>query len=83
MVLKSFFKGRITAHPGVRLMGTGGERREATKQELEQFHKRFRMFRPFKGYNLIWGNLRYVREIRFDSYEPVRIGALTRAVWNE
>ncbi len=82
-LLKSFFRGRITSPPGVRLMGTASERREATEQEMEQFRRRFRLFRPFKGYDLVWGKLRYVREIHFDSYEPVRIGALTRAVWNE
>ena len=82
-LLKSFFRGRITAPPGVRLMGTATERREATEQEMDQFRRRFRMYRMFKGYNLVWGNLRYVREIHFDEYEPVRIGALTRAVWNE
>ncbi len=82
-LLKSFFRGRITVPPGVRLRGTATERREATEQELEQFRRRFRMYRMFKGYNLLWGNLRYVREIHFDGYEPVRIGALTRAVWNE
>lgn len=82
-LLKSFFLGRITAPPGVRLLGTATERREATEQEMRMFRRRFRMFRPFKGYDLVWGNLRYVREIYFDSYEPVRIGALTREVWNE
>ncbi len=82
-LLKSFFLGRITTPPGVRLMGTATERREATEQEMDQFRRRFRMYRIFKGYNLVWGNLRYVREIHFDSYEPVRIGALTRSIWNE
>ena len=82
-LLKSFFRGRITTPPGVRLMGVATERREATEQEMDVFKKRFRMYRMFKGYDLVWGNLKYVREIHFDAYEPVRIGALTRAVWNE
>lgn len=82
-LLRSFFLGRITQPPGVRLMGTASERREATKQEMDQFRKRFRMFRMFKGYDLVWGNLRYVRDIHFDAYEPVRLGSLTRSVWNE
>ena len=82
-LLKSFFLGRITTPPGVRLMGTASERREATEEEMDLFKKRFRMYRMFKGYDLVWGSLRHVREIHFDAYEPVRIGALTRAVWNE
>ncbi len=82
-LLKSFFLGRITTPPGVRLMGTATERREATEREMDLFKGRFRMYRMFKGYDLVWGNLRYVREIHFDAYEPVRIGELTRHIWNE
>jgi hypothetical protein len=33
--------------------------------------------------DLTWGNLRYVREIRFDSCEPITIGTLTRAAWKD
>lgn len=82
-LLKSFIRGRLTAPPGVRLMGTAGERREATEQELDSFHRRFRRYRMFKGYDRLWGKLKYVREIAFDAYEPVRIGALTRGIWRE
>jgi len=82
-LLKSFFLGRFLVPPGVRLMGTAGERREATPHEVDLFKKRFRKYRMFKGYDLLWSRLRHVREIRFDAYEPVRVGALTRAVWNE
>jgi len=82
-LIKSFFLGRFFSPPGVRLMGTVTERREATPREIGLFQKRVKNYRMFKGYDLLWNNLRHVREIHFDAYEPVRIGALTRAVWNE
>ena len=61
-------------------MGTAGERREATPRELELFHNRVKNYRMFKGYKMLWSRLRYVREIHFDAYEPIRIGALTRGL---
>ena len=79
-LLKSFFLGRFLTPPGVRLMGTAGERRDATPEELGLFKKRVRNYRMFKGYDLLWSRLRHVREIRFDSYEPIRIGTLTRHI---
>jgi len=82
-MLKSFFLGKFLAPLGVRLMGTVTERREATPREIELFHKRVKNYRMFKGYKRLWSRLKYVREIHFDAYEPVRIGALTRHIGNE
>ena len=82
-LLKSFFLGRLLTPPGVRLMGVVSERREATPRELALFKKRVRSYRMFKGYDLLWSKLRHVREIHFDAYEPVTMGALTRAVWKD
>lgn len=44
---------------------------------------RVRKYRIFKCHDLLWGGLRYVREISFHAYEPVLIGTLTRRSWNE
>ena len=82
-LIKSFFLGKFLVPPGVRLMGTASERREATTREIELFRNRVKKYRMFKGYDLLWSRLRHVREIHFDAYEPIRIGALTRDVWNE
>ncbi len=81
--LKTLLLGKITAPPGVRLMGTASEKREATPQEIELFKKRFGKYRMFKGYDKLWGKLRHVREIHFDAFEPVRIGTMTRDLWKE
>jgi hypothetical protein len=82
-LLKTLLFGKITAPPGVRLMGTASEKREATPQEINLFKKRFGKYRMFKGYDRLWGKLRYVREIHFDAFEPVRIGVMTRDLWKE
>ena len=75
------FRGTMAAPPGVRLIGTASEKREATPQEVDLFKKRFGKYRIFKGYDMLWGKLRYVREILFTAFEPVRVGALTRDHW--
>ena len=81
--LRSIFRGRFSKPPGVRLMGTVGERRRATEEETARWLKRVRPLRRFKGYNLLWSNMRTVREITFDSFEPVRAGAMTRGLWGD
>ncbi len=75
---KSFFLGRFVSPPAVRLIGTVGERREATQEELKLFQKRVGMYKMFKAYDLLWKKLKYVRDIHFDSFEPVHAGVMTR-----
>lgn len=79
--LKSLFSGRFPSSPGIRLYGTAGELRLGTKEEIESFHDRVRAFRKFKGHDLLWKNMRHVREIRFDSFEPVHAAKLTQHLW--
>jgi hypothetical protein len=80
---KSFVVGKCETPPSVRLMGTVGERREATEAELEIWHKHVEFARGMKGYELLWGNMRFVRDIYFDSFEPVHMGEMTRDLWEE
>ena len=82
-LLKTLLLGKMTTPPGVRLMGTVSEKREATPEEFALFKKRFGKYRMFKGYDKLWGKLRHVREIHFDAFEPVRIGTMTRDLWKE
>ena len=82
-LFKFLFRGKMTAPPGVRLIGTASEKRDATSQEIDLFKKRFGRYRMFKGYDLLWGKLRYVREIHFDAFEPLRVGMLTRDHWKD
>lgn len=81
--LKALFRGRFDTPPGVRLMGRAGAKRMATEEELKQWQERIRPFRRFKGYKLLWKDMRYVREITFDAFEPLRLGPMSRGLWEE
>lgn len=79
----SIFAGRFPTSPGVRLYGTVGERREATKEEILSWQNRVRIARKLKGYKLIWKNMKHIREIQFDSFEPVSAARMTQHLWKE
>lgn len=78
----AMLRGKATQPLGVRLYGTAGERREATPAELERFLHRVRIYRFFRGYRLVWGKLRMVREVSFEAYEPVRVPPLGPGSWS-
>jgi len=78
--LKSLFKGRFAQPPGLRLLGRAGPRREATEEEKNRWRRRVRFARRFKGHDLLWGNLEFVRDISFDEAQPINLGAMTRGV---
>ena len=79
--LKSIFRGRFDTPPGVRLMGRAGEKRKGIDWELAQWQKRVKIFKKFKGYDLLWKDLTDVRDIYFDAFEPVQAGVMTRHLW--
>lgn len=81
LLLKSLFLGRFGSLPAARLAGRVGEKREATPDEMNLFHKRIGRYHFLKGYDLLWGRLRYVRDVTFDAALPVRAGAMTRGLW--
>jgi len=72
------YKSLITGHSqypvAVRIYGTAGEKREATGEEMNKFRRLIKPFKWTKGYDLLWKQLRFVRDIHFDEYEPVRLG---------
>jgi len=84
--LKALFQGRYETPPGVRLVGRAGIRREATAEEVQRWQDQvrpFRFFRSLKGYKLLWGDMRFVREVTFESFEPLRLGPMTHGLWPE
>jgi hypothetical protein len=83
LLLKSMLLGRFVGLPAIRLTGTVGERREASREEHGLFQNRFGRYRLFKGYDLLWGNLKYVRDVTFDAALPVSIGAMSEGLWPE
>ena len=81
--LKALFKGRFDSPPGVRLMGRAGARRVASDEEMKQWLARIKPFRRLKGYDLLWKDMRYVREVTFETFEPLRLGAMCRGLWED
>jgi len=85
MLLWTLFRGKYAKPPAVRLMGTAGERREATEKEMAAFHDNFRVkpvrLLKLKGYDIAWKPMRHVRDIYFDSFEPVIAGETTAGHW--
>ncbi|MEF3695623.1 pyridoxamine 5'-phosphate oxidase family protein [Desulfolutivibrio sp.] len=81
--LAALFRGRYTTAPGVRLIGRVGDQRPATEAEERLWRERIKAFRWFKGYHLIWDEMAQVRDIHFDSFEPVRVGLMTKGLWGD
>ena len=68
--------------PAVRLMGSMGKKREATEEEVAMWQNHVKIAQGTKGYDLLWKNMRTVRDIYFDSFEPVSCGEMTQGLWD-
>jgi hypothetical protein len=75
--VKSLFDGKFSSLPGVRLLGTVGGMREATADEKAMFQKNVGLAKGMKGYKIMWENMHTVRDIKFDSYEPIYLAEMT------
>ena len=76
-MLKGLFRGRFDRWPGIRLYGTVGQNRLASPQELDRWLIRVKRFKRFKGYDLLWKDIRTVRDIHFTDFEPLHLGPMT------
>jgi hypothetical protein len=74
--IKTVLFGQFDHPPGIRLMGTVGERREATTQEIDAFNKPLKKLKYFKGYQPLWGVMKHGRDIFFESFETVKCGPI-------
>ena len=74
--IKAVLFGKFDHAPGIRLMGTVGERREATIQEINKFKKPLGKLKIFKGYKPLWGVMEHGRDIFFESFETVKCGPM-------
>jgi len=79
--LKSFFTGLCPSIPGVRLYGTVSERRMGSEEEIASFQERVKKLRKRKVHEILFKNMKYLREIKFDSFEPVNLGPMTQHLW--
>lgn len=78
--LKSLIRGRFHKHPGIRLTGFAGKKRLGTEKEIQAWLKRVRIFRRFKGYDLLWRHMKHVRDIHFDGVKLISAGQMSRGL---
>lgn len=78
--LRALWSGHFTHAPALRLYGHAGVRRPATAEEKARFHKRVGLLLRLKAARMLWERLDHVRELHFDTCQPVRIGSLTRGL---
>ena len=78
---QSLVEGKFISPPAVRLLGTAGELREATADEVAAWQEKIAIAKGTKGYSLLWERFGRVRDITFDSFEPVLVGEMTKGLW--
>jgi hypothetical protein len=78
--VKSRIMGKFSAPPAVRLMGTVKELRDATLDEIAAWHSRIAFAHPTKGYEIMWSRMHSVRDVQFDSFEPMSTSKMTRGL---
>lgn len=76
--LKSLFRGNFSRPPMIKLYGELGERRPANPEEIARFQRRAGWLLNLPGGKKLWGQLHFVREIRFDGFELAKLGAVGR-----
>jgi len=78
---KSLVSGTFEPPPAVRLMGKVGKRREGTEEEIAMWQEHVKLAKGTKGHDILWKNMRMVKDIHFDSFEPVLLGEMTQDLW--
>jgi uncharacterized protein len=73
---RALLSGRFPAAPGIRLTGVAGARRPATEREIQLFRRRVRAARWTRGYQLLWRDFAWGREVTFDRVLPIRLGRM-------
>jgi uncharacterized protein len=79
--LTSLLRGRFNTPPAIRLHGTAGAPRAATADELAQWQRRVGKLRRTRGYQMLWANMRTVRDVYFTRADSIQMGAMTRDCW--
>jgi len=78
--IKSLFKNRFDSYPAIKLYGTLGNKRPATKNEIERLNRRVKNTKGLKGNAYLWGKMEYVREIQFIRAEKINLGEMTEGL---
>jgi len=74
---KALLEGKFSTPPGVRLTGKAGDLREALPEENALWQKKVGLARAMKGYKIMWEGMHRVRDIKFDSFEPIFLSEMT------
>ena len=79
--LNALIDGKFKTAPAVRLLGNAGKRRKATSDEIALWQEKIALVKGTKGYELLWSHFSQVRDITFDTFEPVNVGEMTNSLW--
>jgi len=74
--LKSLFYGQFKKPPALKLYGELGEKRKATEAEKHALSRRMRFTKSLKGNQYLWSDMEFVREIRFNNVESIKLGKM-------
>ncbi|MBI9081241.1 MAG: pyridoxamine 5'-phosphate oxidase family protein [Pseudodesulfovibrio sp.] len=72
----SLWRGRFKTQPAVRLACEAGARRKGTQEECDAWLSKVRLFRYFKGHDLLWKDMSFLREFSVIRVEPVELGEM-------
>ncbi|WP_074407622.1 MULTISPECIES: pyridoxamine 5'-phosphate oxidase family protein [Aquimarina] len=78
--IKALYKLKFDSYPAIRLYGMLGEKRKATDIEISRLNRRMKTTKGLKGNAYLWGNMEYVRDIKFTTAEGVNIGKMTEVL---
>lgn len=78
--LKSMAGGAFQEPSAIKLSGKVGSKRDAEPAEIEAFKDFVKLFRFFKGYNLVWSKILNdgrVRDVQFTEYFSINTGVMS------
>ena len=75
--IKALYKLKFNAYPAIRLYGELGPKRQATEIETSRLNRRMRTTKGLKGNTYLWGEMKFIREIKFSTAEGINIGEMT------
>lgn len=78
--LGALLRGRFVHLPAARLIGRAGPRRRATAEEALRFQRKVRLTRGTRGYDILWRTMPFARDLVFEGWAPVRLGAMNASL---
>lgn len=73
----SLVSGKFETYPGIRLMGITSERREGSNEEIDVWQQKVKFAQGLKGHDILWKEMKKVRDIQFTGVKPVLCGEMT------